>query len=157
MTRASIVLVVLACAVRVAYPAGSGVVPVPNPPGAGAPAMTAESRYNKGVVLAAKNDWQGAEAAYRDATRLKPNFPEAWNGLGHALKNLQRYDESVRAYQEALRLRPNYAQALEYLGEAYVQMGKTADARRVLERLRPLDGQQAATLERAIGGQGGSW
>src|SRR5262249_30733058 len=118
MMRASIVLVVLTVAARAAYPAGSGVVPAPTPQ-AGAPGMTAEARYNEGVALAAKNDWKGAETAYRDATRLKPNFPEAWNGLGHALKNERRYDESVRAYQEALRLRPNYAQALEYLGEAY--------------------------------------
>ena len=119
--------------------------------------MTAEARYNAGVALAAKQDWPGAAAAYRDATRMKPNFPEAWNGLGHALKNVKRYDDSVRAYEEALRLRPDYPQALEYLGETYVQMGKTADARRILERLRPLDAAQAATLERALGGGGGGW
>jgi len=117
----------------------------------------AEARYNAGVALAARQDWPGAEAAYREATQLRPDFPEAWNGLGHALKNLKRYDESVRAYEEALRLRPNYPQALEYLGEVYVQMGKTADARGILERLRPLDAAQAATLEHAIGGGGSSW
>src|SRR5262249_3948043 len=116
------------------------------------------ARYNEGEARAAKHDWPGAEAAYRDATRLKPAFPEAWNGLGHALKNLKRYDESVRAYQEALRLRPDYPQALEYLGEAYVQMGNTADAKRLLERLRPPDAAAAASPERAMaGGGGGAW
>jgi cytochrome c-type biogenesis protein CcmH/NrfG len=119
--------------------------------------VTAEARYNAGNMLAAQRNWSAAEAAYRDATRMKPDFPEAWNGLGHALKGLKRYDESVRAYQEALRLRPDYPQALEYLGEAYVQMGKTADAQKILERLKPLDAAQAATLERAIAGGGGSW
>src|SRR5262245_32936970 len=111
-------LMLLVLDARVVLSAGSGAVPVPPPsanPGR-APAMSAEARYNEGEARAAKHDWPGAEAAYRDATRLKPAFPEAWNGLGHALKNLKRYDESVRAYQEALRLRPDYPQALEYLG-----------------------------------------
>ena len=40
---------------------------------------------------------------------------EAWNGLGHSLKNLGRFDDSVSAYQVALRIRPQYPQALEYL------------------------------------------
>src|SRR5262245_17975574 len=109
-------LILLVLDAGVALSAGTGAVPVPSPSKGQAPVVTAEARYNEGVARAAKNDWPGAEAAYRDATRLKPNFPEAWNGLGHALKNLKRYDESVRAYQEALRLRPDFPQALEYLG-----------------------------------------
>lgn len=157
MTRAWLTVLLAVLGTPLAYPAGGPPVAVPSPPPGHPPAATAEARYNAGVALAARQDWPGAEAAYREATRLKPAFPEAWNGLGHALKNLKRYDESVRAYEEALRLRPNYPQALEYLGEAYVQMGKTTDARGILERLRPLDAAQATTLERAIGGGGGSW
>jgi len=111
---------------------------------------TAESRFNQGQALARQNDWTGAAAAYRDATRLRPAFPEAWNGLGHALRKQGRFDESVTAYHEALRLRPAYAQALEYLGEAYVQLGRLAEARDVLERLTPLDPKEADELARAI-------
>jgi Flp pilus assembly protein TadD len=113
-------------------------------------APSAASRFAEGQTLARQSDWAGAVAAYREATRLQPAFPEAWNGLGHALRKQGRFDESVTAYHEALRLRPAYPQALEYLGEAYVQLGRIAEARAVLERLRPLDPKEAAELEQAI-------
>ena len=113
-------------------------------------AVTATSRFNQGQALARQNDWAGAEQAYREATRLQPAFPEAWNGLGHALRKRGKFEESVQAYQEALRLRPLYPQALEYLGEAYVQMGRLAEARDVLARLRPLDPKEADELAQAI-------
>ena len=113
-------------------------------------AVTAESRFNHGQALARQNDWAGAEGAYREAARLRPEFPEAWNGLGYALRKQGRLDESVQAYREALRLRPKYAQALEYLGQAYVQLGRITEARDVLARLRPLDREEAEELARAI-------
>ena len=121
-------------------------VSTPAPPAA----VTAESRFNQGQALARQNDWAGAEQAYREATQLRPAFPEAWNGLGHALRKRGALEESVKAYQEALRLRPRYPQALEYLGEAYVKMGKLAEAREVLARLRPLDPNEADELAQAI-------
>ncbi len=89
---------------------------------------------------------------FREATKLKPNFPEAWSELGHALKKRGLYDDSVQAYQEALRLRPQFPQALEYLGETYALMGKHAEAQQTLDRLRPLDTRLAAQLEKAMSG-----
>jgi len=113
-------------------------------------AVTAESHFNQGQALARQSDWAGAEQAYREATQVRPAFPEAWNGLGHALRKRGKFEESVKAYQEALRLRPQYPQALEYLGEAYVRMGRLAEAREVLARLRPLDPKEADELAQAI-------
>lgn len=101
---------------------------------------TAESRYHEGLTFGKNGDWLEAEKAYRQATRLNTAFPEAWNGLGFALRKLGRYDESIRAYHEVLRLRPKYPQALEYLGEA----------KAVLERLRPLDRKVADELATLI-------
>ena len=49
-----------------------------------------------------------------------------------------------------MRLRPNYPDALEYLGEAYVKLGRLDDARRILERLRPLDAKMAKELAEVI-------
>jgi hypothetical protein len=40
--------------------------------------------------------------------------------------------------------------ALEYLGEAYVRLGRMDDARKVLERLKPLDAGRAAELSEVI-------
>jgi tetratricopeptide (TPR) repeat protein len=115
-----------------------------------APVVSAKSRLNDGITLAKKKDWPGAEQAYRDSLRLDPGPPEAWNGLGFALRNQKKYPESIAAYEEALKRRPNYAQALEYLGEAYVQLGQLDDARAIHARLQPLDAKEARELAQAI-------
>ena len=113
-------------------------------------APTADSEYDRGVRARVGRDWKTAEAAFRRAIALRPGFADAWNELGYALRNQQRYAESVQAYTEALRLRPDYPEALEYLGEAYVDMNRLEDATRILTRLRPLDPARAQELAEAI-------
>jgi tetratricopeptide (TPR) repeat protein len=107
---------------------------------------TAQTEYNRGVRARVSKDWPAAVSAFRRAVDLRPDFADAWNELGYALRNVGRYQESLGAYDTALRLRPNFPEALEYLGEAYVKLGRLDDARRILDRLRPLDGKRAAEL-----------
>jgi tetratricopeptide (TPR) repeat protein len=111
---------------------------------------TAESEYDRGIRARLTKDWTAAVEAQRAAVTMRPAFPEAWNELGFALRNQGRYPESLDAYGEALRLRPNYPEALEYLGEAYVKLGRMDDARKVLDRLRPLDRAKAQELAEVI-------
>jgi tetratricopeptide (TPR) repeat protein len=113
-------------------------------------AADAESEYNRGVRARVAGNWPVAVEAFRDAVALRPGFPDAWNELGYALRHQERYAESLAAYGEALRLRPDFPEALEYLGEAYVKMGRLDDARRVLDRLRPLDAPRAQELAAEI-------
>jgi tetratricopeptide (TPR) repeat protein len=120
-----------------------------NPPEA-APEGSAEAKVTEGFKRADQKDWRGAEAAFLEAIRLRPAMPEAWNGLGYALRHQQRYDESVKSYQEALTLKPDYPQALEYLGEAYLQMGKVDEAKEVLQQLRAVAPSEAEELAKAI-------
>src|SRR5262249_59034503 len=108
------------------------------------------ARVNGGEALDERRGGNAAKKKARDATELDPALPEPWNGLGYALRQQARWDESVNAYREALRLRPNYPQALECLGHAYVAMGRLDDARAVLARLRPLDPREADELADAI-------
>ena len=110
----------------------------------------AESEYDRGVRARVMKDWPAAESAFRRALAFRAAFPDAWNELGFALRNQARYQESLDAYLEALRLRPNFPEALEYLGEAYVKMGRVDDAKRVLDRLRPLDAPRAKELAEFI-------
>ena len=114
------------------------------------PAPSAEGEYARGVAATKSKEWSVAEAAFGRAVEMKADYAEAWNGLGYALRNQGKYPASLKAYDEALRLKPDYPDALEYLGEAYVKMGRIEDARRVLERLRPLDGERARELSEAI-------
>jgi len=138
-----------------ALAAGVGSMPQPAPPAGHV--RTAESVYNEGLAQKAAGKWTDAEADFRQATKLKPDFPEAWSELGHALKKRGLYDDSVKAYQEALRLRPQFPQAMEYLGETYTYMGKRAEAQRMLDQLRPLDPTLAAQLEHVMSGGGSGY
>ena len=148
--RLSATLVALLLLAASARAVEEGPLAEPAAPAPPAAAVSPERRYNEGLAMAKRRDWRGAEAAYRDALRARPTLAEGWNGLGYALRNQGKYEESVRAYHEALRLRPDYPEALEYLGEAYVQMGRLDEARRLLQRLRELKAPEAEDLARAI-------
>ena len=131
--------------------------PLPEPTPNGTRHASAESLYNRGLALSKTGDFAGAEAAYRQATTLNGKLPEAWNGLGHALKKQKRYTEALAAYDKALRLRPNFALAMQYLGELYVETGEIEKARELVRRLRPIDRQNADQLELAIFVRSSSW
>jgi len=111
---------------------------------------SAEQEYNRGIAARNAKNWPAAVGSFQKAVNLKPAFPEAWNELGYALRNQGNYPDSLKAYDEALRLRPNFPEALEYLGEAYVKLGRVDDARKILERLKPLDAGRATELAEAI-------
>jgi len=58
-----------------------------------------------------------SEAAYREAIRINPEYPDPWNGLGNLLQDhFARYDESEAAYREGIRINPEYAHAWYGLG-----------------------------------------
>ena len=65
-----------------------------------------------------------AIAEYREALRLKPDYPEAHANLGNALKDQGKLDEAITECREALRLKPDYAEAHYNLGNALSQPGK---------------------------------
>ena len=111
---------------------------------------TAEAEFNRGLWAQKAKNWAAAVAAFRKAVALNPRYAEAWNGLGYALRNQGRYPDAIKAYDEALRLRPDFPEALEYVGEAYVLVRRIDDARRVLERLKPLDPARAQELAELI-------
>jgi len=136
-----------------ALAAGDDPVPEPKPTGSPSLADAAPRLTNEGLALSNAGDWSGAESKFRLAIRADRKIPEAWNGLGHALKRQQRYDAALVAYDEALKLRPDYPQALEYLGETYVELGRLDDARNVLARLEKLDAPMADRLAKSIAGE----
>jgi Tfp pilus assembly protein PilF len=45
-----------------------------------------------------------AEAAYRRAVKLKPDFADGWNNLGAVLRDLKRPREAEQAYRKARSL-----------------------------------------------------
>ncbi|WP_375201383.1 tetratricopeptide repeat protein [Hyphococcus sp.] len=78
----------------------------------------------RGAVNARQEDQENAAADFQKAIDADPNFPDAYNNLGVALKNLGRLEEAVEKYAKAISIKPDYA-------EAYFNM---ANALRDLER-----------------------
>jgi Tfp pilus assembly protein PilF len=94
---------------------------------------SAAAAHILGVVSLNRNDLTGAETAFREAVRLRPDFAEAYNDLGGTLLRLKRPDEAVAAFRRAAEL--HYAPALYNLGNVYLREKQNpARAREVLER-----------------------
>jgi tetratricopeptide (TPR) repeat protein len=67
-------------------------------------------------------------AAFQEAIRNKPNFPEAYHNLGLAWHHLNKLPDALAAYREALRLKPDYPEAHDTLGCALRDQGKLDQA-----------------------------
>jgi len=78
--------------------------------------------------------------ALRRALQLKPDYPDAHNNLGNALRECGQLDEGVAAYRRALQLKPDLPETYNNLGNGLREQGQLDEAsaayRRALE-LRP--------------------
>ena len=81
-----------------------------------------------------------AEASYREALRLRPDYPEAHNNLGARCGTSADLAEAEASCREALRLRPDFPEAHSNLGNALRDLGRPTEAEasyREALRLRP--------------------
>ena len=59
----------------------------------------------------------------RKAIAINPNYPEAYNNLGNALKNQGNLYAAINAYRQALAMKPHYPEAYFNLGNALKGQG----------------------------------
>ncbi len=105
---------------------------------AASPAALAQ--YRKGERLAKEGQFTEAVAAYRQAIRLEPDYPQAYYEMGLAYAGLNQYPDAVKAFKEAARLQPEMGLIYENLGVVYIKMGQWREARDALAeaiRLHP--------------------
>ena len=69
-----------------------------------------------------------AELHYRQALTLKPDFAEAHNNLGVALRAQDKLEEAAASYRKAVSLKPDYAEAYNNLGVVLRKQGKLDEA-----------------------------
>jgi len=78
--------------------------------------------------LTALERHEEAIAQFEQALALRPEHPEAHNGLGLALAALDRHEEAIAHYEQAIAIKPDYADAHGNLGNALWALGRNKEA-----------------------------
>lgn len=79
------------------------------------------AQFKRGQRQMARGKSRAAEASFRKAIRLFPDFAESYMKLSALYADQGRFAEADRAIQHALRLQKNSSQAYGYLGYVYVK------------------------------------
>ncbi|MCA1592058.1 MAG: tetratricopeptide repeat protein [Acidobacteria bacterium] len=82
-------------------------------------APTPEDFFRKGNASLKAEQYQEAVEAFKEATRLKPDFTIAYNNLGVTYGRVGQYAEAIEAYKRAIGLNPGSADTYFNLGVAY--------------------------------------
>ncbi len=120
------------------------------------PANT-EMRFYLGNALYARKKHGAAAVAFREAIRLKRDYPHAHNNLGGALIGQRKYEKAETAYHEAIRLKHDYPNAHNNLGLALDGQGKDKEAEAAFRkaiRLKHDFPEAHHNLGLALGGRG---
>ena len=62
----------------------------------------AYQHYQRGQEFLTGEQWDRAVDSFRSATKLDPDFTDAYYGLGKAYMGLQRYTSAVQAYEDCI-------------------------------------------------------
>jgi tetratricopeptide (TPR) repeat protein len=89
-------------------------------------------------VCSEVGQWQNAEAAYRKALELEPNYRGVWNNLGNNAYRQQEYNKAIGYYQKELQINPA-AIPWRGMGRAYVELGKVDSAQYTFQRAIAID------------------
>jgi len=87
-----------------------------------------------GGLLVEANHFEEAAAFYTDRLRTHPNDVRVYIGLGFLATRADRWEEALDWYLRGLRVDPRSPDILSGLYQAYMNLGRLADARNVLER-----------------------
>ena len=90
--------------------------------------MRATTETNLGVALHMDGKIHEAEARYRRALEVQPDYAPAHVNLGMALTALRRWDEAIAAYTRARQLGSSDVDLNTRLGYALLQAGRPAEA-----------------------------
>ena len=127
----------------------------------------AKAEWQEADSLAVRTDAKAAENAkkkrdsatrrfgkalegFQSASKLAPDFADAWNMVGYCYRRTGDLEKSFQAYWECLKLKPDHEGAHEYLGEAYLLAGQPDRALSELAWLRERKSLEAANLEASL-------
>ena len=100
-------------------------------------AARAEAHSNV-AALPSRRHLACAEGSLRDAARLRPDWPQAFLGLGHLYFRQGRFEDAERAFERAATLAPESVEALFNQAQALDRLRGWAEALPLLRRAREL-------------------
>lgn len=106
-------------------------------------AESAEADMLVGEALDEMKDREGAIREFRAAIVANPKEPNVHFGLGYLLWTKTAYAEAAEQFQAEIANDPTHFLAMLYLADSDVQIGKTAEATPLLEKLVKLDPENA--------------
>ena len=84
--------------------------------------------FEIGETLQKVGKLEEAVDAYNKALSLKPDYADAYNNMGCALKDQGKLKEAVASFKKALAIKPNLAVAYNNMGSALKDQGKLEGA-----------------------------
>jgi tetratricopeptide (TPR) repeat protein len=99
----------------------------------------AQTRFNKGLILADQGKTNEAIAVFTGLTEDYPELPEPYNNLAVLYASQNKYAAAKNALEMAIRTHPSYATAHENLGDIYAKMASLA-----YDKALALDSKNAA-------------
>ena len=109
----------------------------------------AAAYYFASQIYVSQNNLKDALSAAALTVQYAPNDPLAWYNAGSIAYAAKEYTNAAVTLEKALALEPNYANAAYVLGLSYAQLGRTADALKILEALNTQNPDQPE-LQKAI-------
>ena len=98
------------------------------------------------MPCATRGSWTKRSPAAAGPWQLKPDYAEAHNNLGVALKDQGELEEAAACYRRAVELKPDYAEAHNNLGNAFKDHGELEEAVACYRRALDLKPDAAASL-----------
>jgi tetratricopeptide (TPR) repeat protein len=114
---------------------------------------TAKAYYSLAVLDASTGRGQEAIAQFSRAVEYQPNYVEAYQGLGDALRRAGRVEASLKPYKQAIDINPRSVQARLGYAMALIKLRRYQEARDWLSEAMTLQPDQpvlAHTLARLL-------
>lgn len=112
--------------------------------------LNADAWFNLGFVHEKRGDLLPAERCMREAVRLNPRLDRAWYGLALVLIRNGELQDAIPVLEKNIALQPMSPYGYYQLGMTLHHLGRTDEARRIVNHLGTFEPKYAATLDRDI-------
>jgi Flp pilus assembly protein TadD len=94
----------------------------------------APAHYHRGVMLLAREDFRGADTAFREAIACDPTYGAAYRDLGLLYEQFDHDEAAMRVYEAGAQHAVDKVDVLNNLGLLLMRAGRTADAVNAFEK-----------------------